>query len=418
MASGTRSLTLPTALKRTPSGHPVLAMVANNSGLTLPEVEGISPLSIGHKSRVVGSSDSLRGAMRPVFNKSNRCRYRVSLVVILALSTSVLSILVSGCRRQSDLARAGSITLYGFSVIKEPLEKEIFPAYRDDWRQKTGQELSFIPSYAGSEIITNQIVSGVEADVAILASARNADRLVETGSTKHDWRRLPHRGILNRTAMVILVQRGNRHRIHDFADLGRKGVRLIHCDPVSSGAGQWSLLAVYGGALLRSGRLEGFRNPARAVEALKAVWSNVVSTPGSAREARTQFERKEGDALITYEMEALQLLEKSTDYEMIVPATTILAEHPVVIINHPQHGLSPARYAVVELFVRSLWDRAAQEAWVRARFRAVTDEALNAGFTRIDHPFTVADLGEWKRAYQQIIEDVWKRQIQTSRENE
>lgn len=357
--------------------------------------------------------------MRPVFNTRNLGGSGIRLFTALSLSLFTLLVLhTSACRRQSDLVREGTITLYGFSVVKEPLEREIFPGYREEWKQKTGQELSFIPSYAGSEIITNQIVSGVEADVAILASARNADRLVETGSTKHDWRRLPHHGIVNRTAMVILVQKGNRHRIRDFADLGRKGVRLIHCDPVSSGAGQWSLLAVYGGTLLRTGRVEGTRNPARAVETLRAVWSNVVSTPGSAREARTQFERKEGDALITYEMEALQLLEKNRDFEMIVPPTTILAEHPVVIVNHPRHGLSPARYAVVELFVRSLWDPPAQESWVRARFRAVTDDALNARFAKIDHPFTVADLGDWKVAYQEVVEEVWKRQIQTSRNDD
>ena len=357
--------------------------------------------------------------MRPVINTRNHNGRRCGLLVTLSLFLPGLLVLqTSACRRQSDLVREGTITLYGFSVIKEPLEREIFPRYREEWKQKTGQELTFIPSYAGSEIITNQIVSGVEADVAILASARNADRLVETGSTKHEWRRLPHRGIVNRTAMVILVQKGNRHRIRDFADLGRKGVRLIHCDPVSSGAGQWSLLAVYGGTLLRTGRVEGTRNPARAVETLRAVWSNVVSTPGSAREARTQFERKEGDALITYEMEALQLLEKSPDFEMVMPTTTILAEHPVVIINHPRHGLSPARYAVVELFVRSLWDSPAQESWVRARFRSVTDESLNARFAKIDHPFTVADLGDWNVAYQQVVEEVWRRQIQTTRDKD
>lgn len=333
-------------------------------------------------------------------------------LLILAL---IFSFAASGCRRQSDFAKEGTITLYGFSVVKEPLENEIFPHYQQEWKEKTGQELSFIPSYAGSEIITNQIVSGVEADVAILASARNADRLVETGSTRHDWRRLPHGGIVNRTAMVIMVPKGNPQRIRDFADLRRPKIRLIHCDPVSSGAGQWSLLAVYGSELFRGDRTpgrEGERRRARALETLRAIWKNVVSTPGSAREARTQFERKEGDALITYEMEGLQLLEKSKDFEMVVPPATILAEHPVVIINHPRHGLSPARYAVVELFVKSLWEPPAQEAWVRARFRSVTDESLNQRFTRIQSPFMVDDLGGWQVAYSEIVEGVWKRQVQ------
>ena len=51
-----------------------------------------------------------------------------------------------------------------------------------------------------------------------------------------------------------------------------------------------------------------------------------------------------------------------------MPQATILSEHPVVIINH---GMTPAKYAVVELFVRSLWEEDAQKAWVKAHFRSV-----------------------------------------------
>ena len=322
-----------------------------------------------------------------------------------------VALLGAGCRRESTHDREALISVYGFSVLKEPLEKEIFPAYRDEWARKTGQELTFAASFAGSEMVTNQIISGVGADVAILAIERNADRLTETRTTMHRWRELPHAGIVHESPMVILVQKGNPFRIREFSDLGRARLRLIHCDPIASGAGQWSLLAVYGAELRKIEQSEGRADSTRALATLQAVWRNVVSTPGSAREARTQFERKEGDALITYEMEALQLLDKSSDYEMVMPSTTIYSEHPVVIIHHPDHPMSPAKFAIVELFVRSLWERPAQEAWVRAHFRSVTDEALNRSFRRIPSAFRVADLGGWQRAYPEIVEAVWKRQV-------
>ncbi len=340
-----------------------------------------------------------RAAMKP----ERRCGRPLRCLLCLGL----LLLLFTSCRRQTDIAKEATITVYGFSVVREPLEQSIFPAYRQQWRENTGQDLNFIGSYAGAEIITNQIISGAEADLAILAVDRQADRLVETRTTRHQWQRLPHGGIVNVSPMVILVRKGNPLRIREFSDLGRRRLRLIHCDPVSSGAGQWSLLAVYGSELMKNGH-----DAARALAVLRNVWKNVVSTPGSAREARTQFERQEGDALITYELEALQLLAKSKDYEMVVPATTIISEHPVVIINHEKHGMAPARYAVVELFARSLWDRAAQEAWVRAGFRSVSDEGLNERFTKIPNPFHVADLGGWKKAWPMIIEGVWKTQIQ------
>src|SRR5262245_15087015 len=99
---------------------------------------------------------------------------------IMALGLALTLIFELGaCRWKSDVAKEATITLYGFSVVKEPLEKEIFPAYEKLWFEKTGQRLTFTPSFAASELVTNQIISGVEADVAILSIARNADRLVE-----------------------------------------------------------------------------------------------------------------------------------------------------------------------------------------------------------------------------------------------
>jgi sulfate/thiosulfate transport system substrate-binding protein len=184
---------------------------------------------------------------------------------------------------------------------------------------------------------------------------------------------------------------------------------LIHCDPISSGAGQWSLLAVYGSELIKSERRTGKRDKKRAFELLQNVWKNVITRPLSAREARTQFERREGDALITYELEALQLLEKKLGDVMIVPPATIFSEHPVVIIDD---HLPAAKFAIVELFVRYLWERPAQEAWVRSRFRSVTDESLNAKFAKIEMPFYVKDLGGWEHAYPEIVDGVWKRDIQ------
>jgi len=315
----------------------------------------------------------------------------------------------SSCRRKPDAVKEAAITIYGFSVVKEALESKILPAYQQEWEKKTGQRLKFETSYAGSEIVANQIVAGVEADVAILAIERNADRLVRPEVTLNEWRKLPYGGIINKTPMVIVVRQGNPKGIRDFADMAKPGVKLIHSDPASSGAGQWSLLAVYGSELIKSGKETGACDEQKAFDLLRRLWKNVKATPGSAREARTQFERGEGDALITYELEAMQLLDKKLPFEIVMPKATIFSEHPVVIIDHV---MSPSKYAIVELFVRSLWEPAAQQAWVKSHFRSVTDEKLNEGFPKIEMPFYARDLGGWSRAYPEIIEGVWKQRIQ------
>ncbi len=317
----------------------------------------------------------------------------------------------SGCRRESGVAKEATISLYGFSVVKEPLENAIFPAYQREWEEKTGQHLKFMPSYAGSEIVTNQIVFGVEADIAILAMERNADRLMRPDVARNDWRKLPYGGIVNQTPIVIVVRGGNPKQIRDFADLARPGVKLLHADPSSSGAGQWSLLATYGSELIKSERDTGVRDEQRAFDLLRRIWksNNIIATPESARQARTQFMRGEGDALITYELEALQLQEKKAPVEIVTPRATIFCEHPVVIIDH---AMSPAKYALVELFVRSLWEPRAQQAWVKSHFRSVTDEKLNEKFAKIEMPFYAKDLGGWARAYPEIVESLWKKKIQ------
>lgn len=347
--------------------------------------------------------------VNPMFRRLESSQSNAKILPItLAFLLPLLLLFLSACRRSAGEKHDATITLYGFSVVKEPLENEIFPAFEKQWREKTGQQLHLAGSYGGSEVVTNQIVNGAEAEIAILSIERHADRLLRPDVARNDWRKLPYDGIVNRTPMVIVVRQGNPKRIRDFSDLGKPGVKIIHCDPTSSGAGQWSLLAIYGSEMIKSEKRDGRRNETRATELLRKIWKNVITTPESARAARTQFERNEGDALVTYELEALQMQDKKQPIEIVMPQATVLCEHPVVIIDHQ---LTPQKYALIELFVRSLWERPAQDAWVRARFRSVLEE-LNGQFQTIPIPFRAADFGGWDKAYKDIAEDVWKKQIQ------
>src|SRR5207237_2842816 len=119
--------------------------------------------------------------------------------------------------------------------------------------------------------------------------------------------------------------------IKDFPDLAKPGVKVIHPDPVSSGGAQWSILAIYGSELVKSEKQAGESDKARALQTLQAIWKNVISTPGSAREARTTFELGNGDALITYELEGLMMKQAGAKLEIIVPEATIFSEHLAVI---------------------------------------------------------------------------------------
>jgi sulfate transport system substrate-binding protein len=297
--------------------------------------------------------------------------------------------------------------------MKESLEKGIYPAFAAKWQREHGQQVRFTSSFAGSETVTNQILQGVGAEIAILSIERDVDRLKQGGFVTSDWQQLPAAGKVNKTPFVILVRNGNPRGIQDFPDLAKPGVKLIHPDPVSSGGAQWSILSIYGSELVKSEKQSGEQDPARALQILRAIWRNVISTPGSAREARTQFETGFGDALITYELEGLLMKESGkTPLEIVVPRSTIFSEHPAVVIDR---NVSAAHRPVVDAFMQYLWNEEAQRAFVKYHFRSINQETLNEEnktFAKIEMPFTVDYFGGWAKAYPEIIETIWRDQVQ------
>jgi len=325
-------------------------------------------------------------------------------------------VLAGGClpKQPSDSTGGINITLYGFSIMKESLEKAIYPAFTAKWKRDHGQDVHFTSSFAGSETVTNQILQGVKAQIAILSIDRDAQRIKDSGLLTTDWHALPQKGIVNRTPFVILVRKGNPKDIHDFADLGKPGIRLIHPDPISSGGAQWSILAIYGSELVKSEKQSGEKDPTRALQTLQAVWRNVFSSPASAREARTTFELGNGDALITYELDALLMKEQNAtaDAEIVIPEATIFSEHPVVSVDR---NVSAADRPIVDAFIQYLFTEEAQRAFVKFHFRSSTNEALdkeNKELVTIKYPFTVDYFGGWDRAYPEVIEGVFRSQVQ------
>ena len=329
-------------------------------------------------------------------------------VVIILVAILAGSCLPSG---STDDNSNPTITIYGFSIMKEALENEICPAFAAKWKKDHGTNINFVSSFAGSETITNQILQGAPADIAILSIERDADRLLEGKATSVDWHTYPNKGVINKTPFVILVRAGNPKGIRDFSDLAKPGIKVIHPDPVSSGGAQWSILAIYGSEIKRSEADEGAPNPTAAIQMLRAIWKNVISSPGSAREARTQFELGQGDALVTYELEGLLMKNAKLPIEIVVPKSTIFSEHPAVMIDR---NVSADKRPVVAAFLNFLWSDEAQKAFVKYHFRSATNESfdkLNPEFVNIEQPFTIDMFGGWSKAYPDVIQKVFLDQV-------
>ena len=327
-----------------------------------------------------------------------KCTSRgIPFLAIAALMTALLtaSCLPTPPGESGDI----TITLYGFSIMKESLEKAIFPGFKAKWKQDHGQTVQFQSSFAGSETVTNQILRGAPAEIAILSIERDVQRLQKDGFVTADWHSLPGKGIVNKTPFVIIVRQGNPKGIHDFSDLAKPGIRLIHPDPISSGGAQWSILAIYGSELKKSEE-----DKPKALQTLRAIWKNVISTPGSAREARTTFELGNGDALITYELEALLMKEANAPIEIVVPQATIFSEHPAVVIDK---NITAAKRPLIDAFMQYLWSDEAQQAFVKFHFYSETNPV-----NHIEMPFTIEYFGGWDKAYPEVIEGIFRDQVQ------
>jgi sulfate/thiosulfate transport system substrate-binding protein len=330
--------------------------------------------------------------------------FLVLLLVLLAASS---------CLPKPPAESSGiNITLYGFSVMKESLEKGIYPAFAAKWKSEHGQDIRFTSSFAGSETVTNQILQGVGAEIGIFSIDRDPQRLRDKGFVTSDWHSLPHSGVINKTPFVIIVRKGNPKGIHDFPDLGKPGVRVIHPDPVSSGGAQWSILAIYGSELVKTAKQSGESDKVHALQTLQAIWKNVISTPGSAREARTTFELGNGDVLITYELEGLLMKQANAPIEIVVPQATIFSEHPAVVIDR---NVSAEKRPLIDAFMKYLWSDEAQQIFVKFNFYSVTNDAFNQAnkdFGHIEMPLTVDYFGGWEKAYPEVIEQIFRDQVQ------
>jgi len=316
------------------------------------------------------------------------------LAVALFVSLSLL-----GCQRVDRDLR--TINLFGFSVMREAFTRGIIPKFQGYWREKTGEEVKFVHRFAGSETITAQISAGALAEVAILSTEADALRLKEKGLVTTDWRALPFNGTLTVTPFIILVRRGNPKGIGSFEDLTREGIELVHPDPATSGGAQWAILAIYGAGLVAGKGERGAR------ELLKGVERNVVAMPDSARKAMTTFRTWTGDALITYENEALLVQRKQREaFEIVYPKATILSEHKVVLIDR---NIDEGERRLIKEFVDFLWSEEVQRIFCDYGFRS-PDEKISqeCGYQPIAKPFTVELFGGWPPAKERIIDGIWE----------
>jgi sulfate transport system substrate-binding protein len=279
------------------------------------------------------------------------------------------------------------------------LYQDFNAAFAKDWQAKTGERVVIHQSHGGSATQAQAVIAGLGADVVTLALAYDIDAIALRGKLlPPEWqKRLPHNSSPYTSTVVFLVRKGNPKGIRDWDDLVKPGVSVITPNPKASGGARWNYLAAWGYGLRHSGQDE-----AKARDFVTRLFRNVPVLESGARAATTTFtQRGIGDALITWENEAMLSLRESGggQFEIVIPSLSILAEPPVAWVDKTVDKRGTR--AVAQAYLEYLYSPEGQEIAAKHFFRPRLDSVAQkyaATFPKMQL-FTVDEVfGGWQKA--------------------
>lgn len=340
-------------------------------------------------------------------------KYNITRVFFILTLISLLAA-CAGAQQPSNAQPANNsqaggkqvkLTLGAYTTPREAY-KELIPLFQKQWKEKTGQDVTFEESYLGSGAQSRAIVEGFEADIAALSLEADINRIQDAGLITHDWKSGASKGIVSDSIVSFAVRAGNPKGIKDWADLGKPGLNVLTPNPKTSGGAMWNILALYGAA--KRGFIEGVAkdDDAAAQAFLLSVLKNVSVMDKGARESITNFEKGVGDVAITYENEVLVGQQSGQKYDLVIPKSTILIENPVAVIDTyaDKHGTREA----AEAFVAFLFSKEAQEVFAKYGLRSIDPEVAKATaerYPQVQDLFTIDYFGGWKEATPKFFGD-------------
>jgi sulfate transport system substrate-binding protein len=268
-------------------------------------------------------------------------------------------------------AASAQLLNVSYDVARE-LFTQINPAFASRWQAQTGQSVHIAQSHGGSSAQARAVVEGLQADVVTLNQVTDILFLQKSGWVAANWRqRLPFDASPSYSLPVFLVRAGNPHRIRDWDDLARPGVRVILANPKTSGNGRYAYLGVYADALEKNHGDEG-----KAQDTLVKVLSNVAVMDTGGRGATTTFvDREVGDVLVTFESEVNSIRRERPEaaFQAVVPPMSVQADFPVAVVDKvvDRHGTR----ALATAYTQFLFTDPAQDILAR-NFNRVRSAAV------------------------------------------
>jgi sulfate transport system substrate-binding protein len=315
----------------------------------------------------------------------------------LGLITGALAIAVAlaGCGSSGSSKAAGSnsdpagsgkalpaaqLALVAYSTPQAAFEK-IIAAF-----QKTpqGKNITFSQSYGASGTQSRAVAAGQTADIVDFSLAPDMDRLVKANIVAPTWNENPYHGFVTNSVVVIATRKGNPKNLRDWQDLTKSGIDVITPNPFTSGGARWNIMAGYGA------QSDKGANPQAGNDYLKALFKNVSVQDDSARKALQTFTTGKGDALLSYENDAIFAKQRHQPIDYTIPDATILIQNPAAVTSNSKHPQQ------AKAFLDFLYAKEAQRIFADNGYRPVVAGVAKPGeFPVPSKLFTIDDLGGW-----------------------
>jgi sulfate transport system substrate-binding protein len=247
-----------------------------------------------------------------------------------------------------------------------------------------GKNITFAQSYGASGSQARAVIAGQKADIVDFSLQPDMQKLVDAGIVAPTWNQNQYDGFITDSVAVIVTRQGNPRKLKDWTDLTKTGIETITPNPYTSGAAKWNILSAYGAESDLGTDEHG------GLDYLTKLFEQVPVQDASGREALQTFTSGKGDALITYENEAILAKNAGQPIEYTIPDTTMLIQNPIAVTKTSEHPKQ------AKAFLDFLYSKRAARIWADNGYRPVISGAIPKDrFTTPSGLFTVDDLGGW-----------------------
>ncbi|WP_415976544.1 sulfate ABC transporter substrate-binding protein [Rhodococcus sp. 077-4] len=293
----------------------------------------------------------------------------------------------------SDTASGPALTLVGYAVPKNGWDA-IGPAFA---ATENGEGTSINADYGASGNQSRKVADGAPADIVNFSVEPDITRLVKAGKVDEDWNQNAYGGVPFGSVVTIVVREGNPKNIRTWDDLIKPDVQVISPSPLSSGSAKWNLLAPY------AAKSNGGQDKQAGLDFVRTLVSDHFPVqPESGRAATEAFLQGQGDALLSYENEALLVEQQGQKVEHVDVPVTFRIDNPVAVIN------SSANLDRANALNDFVYTDEGQKIWAEAGFRPTNPDIASEYSDKFFTPeklYTIDDLGGWTQVDADLFGD-------------